>query len=187
VKYCASDLSEILLSAEQIDQRVGELAAEITADYSDQEIMIVGVLTGSFVFLADLLRQIDRPCVVDFLAAYSYGTGTNSSGEIRVERDLRVSVVDKDVLVVEDIVDTGLTLSRLIAMLQERGAASVKVCCLLDKPARREVSVQLDYVGFQIPDRFVVGYGLDYDQHYRNLPCVAVLKADKYLTRSTVE
>lgn len=187
MKYCAPDIAEILISPEEISERVSDLAAQITADHRGQELTIVGVLTGSFVFLADLLRQLDLPCVVDFLAASSYGTGTTSQGQIYLEKDLHVSIADKTVLVVEDIIDTGLTLSRLVTMLQQRGAAEVKVCCLLDKSARREVPVQLDYVGFEIPDHFVVGYGLDYAEHYRNLPGVAVLKPEKYITHSTAE
>ena len=187
MKYCAPDLAEILISPEEISERVSKLAAQIMADYRGQELTIVGVLTGSFVFLADLLRRLDLPCVVDFLAASSYGTGTTSQGQICVEKDLRVPVANKTVLVVEDIVDTGLTLSRLVTMLQQRGAASVKVCCLLDKSAGREVPVQLDYVGFEIPNHFVVGYGLDYAEHYRNLPGVAVLKPEKYTTYRAAE
>lgn len=184
MEYCVEDLAEIVLTPEQISQRVGELAQQITADYQGQDLMVVGVLTGSFVFLADLLRQLDLPCAVDFWGASSYGTNAVSSGQIRVEKDLSLLVAAKHVLVVEDIVDTGLTLSRLVSILHERGAASVKVCCLLDKPAGREVAVNLDYTGFEIPDRFVVGYGLDFAHQYRNLPFVAVLKPDKYATQA---
>ncbi len=180
--YCAQDIAEVVVSSEQISQRISQLAEQITADYQDKELMIVGVLTGSFVFLADLLRKLDLPCVVDFIAANSYGTDTTSAGQIRIEKDLSVAVKGRDVLIVEDIIDTGLTLSRLVLMLSDRGAASVKVCCLLDKPARRQATVQLDYVGFQIPDQFVVGYGLDFAHHYRNLPHVVVLKPESYAT-----
>jgi len=180
VEYCAQDLAEVLISPARISERVSQLAEQITADYQGKELVVVGVLTGSFVFLADLLRQLDLPCVVDFWKAASYGTDTVSAGEVSVEKDLTIEVGGKDVLVVEDIVDTGRTLAQLVQTLHERGTGSVKVCCLLDKAARREVPVQLDYVGFQIPDRFVVGYGLDFAQHYRNLPYIAVLKPDKY-------
>ena len=178
--YCAEDLAEILLTPEQIRQRVSELARQISADYEGQELLVLGVLTGSFVFLADLLRQLDLPCMVDFWAATSYGTDTISSGQLRVTKDVSLSVGGQHVLVVEDIVDSGLTLQHLVAMLHGRGAASVKVCCLLDKPARRQAAVSPDYVGFDIPDQFVVGYGLDFSQRYRNLPFVAVLQPDKY-------
>ena len=150
--YCAQDIAEVLVSSEQISQRVSELAEQISTEYQGKELMVVGVLTGSFVFLADLLRKLDLSCVVDFIAADSYGTGTSSAGEICIEKDLSVTVEGRDVLIVEDITDTGLTLSRLVAMLTDRGAASVRICCLLDKPARRQAAVQLDYVGFQIPD-----------------------------------
>ena len=182
MKYCAQDLAEILLSPEQIEQRIGELARQITADYQGKELTVVGVLTGGFVFLADLLRRLDLPCVVDFWGASSYETDTVSSGEIRMEKDLSIPVPGRHALVVEDIVDTGRTLNRLVSILRQRGAASVKVCCLLDKPARRQALVDLDYIGFGIPDQFVVGYGLDFSQQYRNLPYVAVLKPDKYTT-----
>ena len=181
MEYCAQDLAEILLTPEQISQRVGQLARQITTDHEGQELTVLGILTGSFVFLADLLRQLDLPCAVDFWGVSSYGTDMVSSGQIRVEKDLSLPVTGKYVLVVEDIVDTGLTLNHLVRMLHQRGVTSVKVCCLLDKPARRRVPVKLDYVGFEIPDRFVVGYGLDFSQRYRNLPYVAVLKPDKYI------
>ncbi len=180
--YCAQDIAEVLVSSEQISQRISQLAEQIIADYRDKELIIVGILTGSFVFLADLLRKLDLPCVVDFIAADSYGTDTTSAGQIHIEKDLSMAVEGRDVLIVEDIIDTGLTLSRLVPMLRDRGAASVKTCCLLDKPSRRQVTVQLDYVGFQIPDQFVVGYGLDFAHHYRNLPQVVVLKPESYAT-----
>ena len=187
MKYCAQDLAEIVISPERISERVSQLAQQITADYQGKELTVVGVLTGSFVFLADLLRQLDLPCVVDFCKAASYGVDTVSSRQISLEKGLSVPVANKNVLLVEDIVDTGLTLNRIVDMLQQDGAVSVKVCCLLDKSARREVPVQLDYVGFPIPDQFVVGYGLDFAQHYRNLPYVAVLRPDKYSTEIVPE
>ena len=170
------DVAEVILSEEQITQRVAQLAAQIAADYQDAELVLVGILTGSFVFLADLMRQLDRPCEVDFLRAASYGSGTVSSGEVAIGEDLSLSVTGKHVLLVEDIVDSGRTLTELVRLVENRKPASVKVCALLSKSARRESAVELDYIGFEIPDRFVVGYGLDYAQRFRNLPFIGVLR-----------
>ncbi len=170
------DVAEVILSEEQIAQRVAQLAEQIAADYQYAELVIVGILTGSFVFLADLMRQLDRPCEVDFLQAASYGSGTVSSGEVAIGKDLTLSVTGKHVLLVEDIVDSGRTLTELVRLVENRKPASVKVCALLSKSARRELAVELNYIGFEIPDRFVVGYGLDYAQHFRNLPFIGVLR-----------
>ena len=173
--YGAEDIAEIILTEQQISRRVAELAEQIKADYEDPDLLLVGVLTGSFVFLADLMRQLDRPCEVDFCHVSSYGNGTVSSGEFSMIRDLSLPVTGKHVLLIEDIVDSGRTVAELRRLLEARDAASVKVCTLLSKTARRETTVALNYIGFEIPDRFVVGYGLDHAQRFRNLPFIATL------------
>ena len=170
-----SSTTEILLTKECIAQRVGDLAAQISADHRGEELLVVGVLNGAFVFMADLIRGLTVPCCVDFVRLASY-TDTASSGEVRMIKDLETSIAGRDVLVVEDIVDTGLTLSWLAEALRKRRPASLKVCAFLDKPERRRVPFEADYVGFTIPDRFVVGYGLDCDEQYRYLPDVCVLR-----------
>ncbi len=174
------DVREVLLTAEQIRVRVAEMAQRISADYRDREPVLVAVLDGAVVFLADLMRALTIPLRVDFVKWSSYGDGTSSSGEVQLLKDLSQSVEGKHVLVVEDIVDTGLTLHYLLENLAARDPATVAVAALLDKPSRRKVEVKLDYVGFQVPDAFVVGYGLDFGQRYRNLPYVAVLKPEIY-------
>ena len=176
--YCDGDIVEVVITQQQIAARIAQLAQQIAADYRDKQLVLIGVLTGSFVFLSDLMRQLDRPCEVDFLDASSYGNGTISRGQVSITRDLKLSLTGKDVLVIEDIVDSGRTISELVRLLQAYHPASMKVCTLLDKPARREIPVELDYIGFVIPDQFVVGYGLDYAQFFRNLPFVAVLDED---------
>jgi hypoxanthine phosphoribosyltransferase len=168
--------AEIVFPREEIDRRVRELAGEISRDYAGRELLLVGVLKGAFVFMADLVRALSVPCCVDFVRLASYGAGSVSSGEIRITKDLEIAVAGREVLIVEDIVDTGLTLCRLVEVLRERGPASLKVCVFLDKTARRRVPFVADYVGFAIPDRFVVGYGLDWNEKYRFLPDVRVLK-----------
>lgn len=167
---------EILLSEQRIQDRVRELGAKITQDYAGRNPLLIGVLKGACFFLTDLLRAIDTRVGIEFMAISSYGASTRTSGEVRILKDLDVPVEGRDLIVVEDIVDTGLTLSYLLANLKSRGAASVKLVALLDKFERRERSVEIDYLGFQIPDHFVVGYGLDYAERYRNLPFIAVLK-----------
>ena len=171
---------QLLYTREQIAVRVAELGAQITSDYKDRELVLVGILKGAFVFLADLIREIDMPITVDFVAISSYGSATKSSGVVRIMKDLDRDIVEKHVLVVEDIIDTGLTMSFLKNNLLSRGAASIRICALLDKPERRLVRLSSDYTGFSVPDAFVVGYGLDYDQIYRNLPEIGVLKPDIY-------
>jgi hypoxanthine phosphoribosyltransferase len=156
------------------------MGAEISRDYAEREIHLVSVLRGGFVFLADLLRALTVPASVDFIALSSYGSGSRSSGEVRVLKDLEDPVESRHVLVVEDIVDTGLTLRFLTDLLRERKVASLGICALLDKPDARRVDLGADYVGFRIPDRFVVGYGLDYDQRYRGLPYIGILRPDVY-------
>ena len=167
---------EVLIPAEKIQNRIRELGAEIARDYSDRNPLLIGVLKGAFLFLSDLMRAADIPLNVEFMAISSYGAEMRSSGEVRILKDLDVAIEGRDILVVEDIVDTGLTLSYLLANLKSRGPASVKLAALLDKYERREKEVTIDYLGFKIPDKFVVGYGLDFAERYRNLPFIAVLK-----------
>jgi len=176
VSDLAAEIEAVLLEEATILRRVGELAACISEDYRGKNLLIVGLLRGAFVFLADLVRRLTIPVEVDFLQAVSYGSGTVSSGQVRLLKDLETSVQGRDVLVVEDIVDTGLTLRYTLDTLGARNPASLRACALLDKPERRQVAVPIDYVGFTIPDRFVVGYGLDFAQKYRNLPFVGILK-----------
>jgi hypoxanthine phosphoribosyltransferase len=167
---------EPLFTAEEIQTRVAELGAEIARDYQGQTPLLIGVLKGACIFMSDLVRAIDLRLGVEFMAISSYGSGTRSTGEVRIVKDLDVPVDGRDILVIEDIVDTGLTLSFLINSLHQRGAKSVKLAALLDKWERRERAVTIDYLGFKIPDAFVVGYGLDFAERYRNLPYVAVIK-----------
>ena len=173
---------ETLISSQQLEARVKELGSKISADYpsdpGEQDLRLIAVLNGAFVFLADLIRAIDRNVSVDFLGANSYGASTTTSGEVRITKDLDHEIAGLDVLLVEDIVDTGITVNYLCQVLRQRRPRSLRVVTLLDKPSRRIKPVELAYVGFEIPDRFVVGYGLDYAQRYRNLPGVCVLGED---------
>ena len=175
-----ADIAEILLTQEQIAERVGELGRQISSDYEGKDLLLVGILKGAFVFLADLIRNISIPLTIDFVAISSYRSSTELGGIVKVVKDLDCDVEGKDVLIVEDIVDTGWTLkmSYLADNLFARKAASVRVCTLLDKPDRRQVELDLDYVGFVIPNKFVVGYGLDFNGLHRNLPFIGVLKED---------
>ena len=174
------DIERIFFSAEEIDKRLEEMAGEINRDYAGKELMLISVLRGSFVFMADLTRKITLPCTVDFMAVSSYGKGTTSSGQVQITKDLSDDIEGKDILVVEDILDSGNTLSYLMKLLRARHPASIRLCTLLDKPERRVVPVEVDYVGFTIPDEFVVGYGLDYAEKYRNLPYIGILKPSVY-------
>jgi hypoxanthine phosphoribosyltransferase len=174
------DVEEILLNADEIAARVAELGAQLAADYAGRTPVLISVLKGSIVFLADLIRAMDVPLNVDLMEVSSYGSATESSGQVRILKDLSSSIEGRDVVVVEDIIDTGLTLNYLLRYLGERNPASVRVCCLLDKPARRLAEIDIDYRGFSIPDRFVIGYGLDYDERYRNLPYIGVLRPSIY-------
>ena len=174
------DVERILFSEEELKQRVAEIAAQIDRDYAGKEPVLIGILRGSFVFMADLVRQIHLPCTLDFMAVSSYGAGTSSSGQVKIVKDLSEQIEGKDVIVIEDILDSGNTLSYLLQLLQARKPASVRLCALLDKPSRRTKEVELHYSGFSIPDYFVVGYGLDYAEKYRNLPYIGVLKPCVY-------
>jgi hypoxanthine phosphoribosyltransferase len=171
-------VSEILIDEERLRMRVAELGEEISADYAGKEVLLIGVLKGAVFFMADLMRHLDVPCEVDFMAISSYGDSTDSSGVVRILKDLDINIDGRDVLVVEDIIDSGLTLSYLIRTLEAREPASLEVCALLTKPARREIHVPVRYVGFEIPNRFVIGYGLDFAERYRNLPYVGMLHPD---------
>ena len=174
------DIKNIMISEEEIAKRVKELGKQLTEEYNGKELLVVGILKGCMLFLSDLVRTIDLPLTMDFMVVSSYGTTTKSSGVVRIIKDLEKEIEGKDVLIVEDIVDTGLTLSYLIENFKTRNPKSVKVCSLLDKPDRRKAQVDIQYVGFKIPDEFVVGYGLDYSEIYRNLPFVCVLKPEIY-------
>ena len=174
------DIQEVLFSEEQLDRRVREIAAQIEKDYEGKEIMLISVLRGSFVFMADLCRRIDLPCTLDFMSVSSYGKGTSSSGQVQITKDLSSDISDQHIIVIEDILDSGNTLSYLLKLLEQRNPASIRLCTLLDKPERRVKEVKVDYSGFTIPDAFVVGYGLDYAEQYRNLPYIGILKPEVY-------
>ncbi len=170
-----SVVGEILIDAETLRGRIAEIGAEVSSDYEGRDLLLIGVLKGAVFFMADLMRRLTIPCEVDFMAISSYGASTDSSGVVRILKDLDINIEGRDVLVVEDIIDSGLTLSYLMRNLESREPASLEVCALLTKPARREIDVPVRYVGFEIPNRFVIGYGLDFGERYRNLPYVAVL------------
>jgi len=174
------DIDRILIGAEEIQQKVAELGQKITEDYLGKDLLVVGILKGAIIFLSDLVRHINIPLTLDFVAVTSYGASTSSSGVVRILKDLDTPVEGRHVLIVEDIVDTGLTLRYLVRTLQARRPASIRTCTFLDKPSRRTVNMHPDYNGFEIPDVFVVGYGLDYAEKYRHLPFLAVLKPEVY-------
>ncbi len=172
----ADDISEVILSESEIRKRIEELGAQIASDYEGELPLLVCILKGGTMFLSDLLRALPIPVEIDFMSVSSYHGETESSGVVRVLLDLEISIEGRHVLIVEDIIDTGRTLAHILELLETRDPASIKICTLMDKPAHRELAIPLDYVGFEIPDRFVVGYGLDYAEVYRNLPYVGVLK-----------
>lgn len=174
------DIKEILISEQQLADKIAELGAQISRDFAGKNLLLVSVLKGSVVFMADLMRQITIPTRIDFMAVSSYGAGVKTSGVVRILKDLEIPLQGYDVLVVEDILDSGMTLNYLRGILRERNPKSISIATLLDKPDRRQVDIHPDYVGFIIPDEFVVGYGLDYDEKYRNLPFVGVLKPSVY-------
>jgi hypoxanthine phosphoribosyltransferase len=171
-------VGEILIDEEALSARIAELGAEVSVDYEGRDLLLIGVLKGAVFFMADLMRHLTVPCEVDFMAISSYGDSTDSSGIVRILKDLDINIEGRDVLVVEDIIDSGLTLSYLMRNLESREPASLEVCALMTKPARREIDVPVRYIGFEIPNRFVVGYGLDFGERYRNLPYVAVLSEE---------
>lgn len=176
-----NDIESVLYSEEQLRQRIQEMGAQITKDYQGKEkILLVSVLKGSYIFMADLSRAIDLPVTIDFMVVSSYGSGSKSSGQVEIKKDISLNLEGYDVIIVEDILDSGNTLFYLMEILKIRGAASIRICTLMDKPERRAKPITADYAGFNIPDAFVVGYGLDYDQRYRNLPYVGILKPEVY-------
>ena len=175
-----NDIQEVLFSEQQLADKVAELGARISADYAGKDPLIVSVLKGSYVFMADLTRRISIPCNVDFMAVSSYGAGTKTTGEVQIIKDIGSKIDGRHLIIVEDILDSGVTLSFLMKVLKARGAASIRLCALLSKPERRKVDVPVDYLGFEIPDAFVVGYGLDYAEKYRNLPYIGILKPSVY-------
>lgn len=175
------DIDHILVSEEELQAKVAELGAQISADYEGKDLLLVSILKGAVVFMADLMRAVSIPCGIDFMVVSSYGgANTSSTGLVKIIKDLDQDLSGKDVLIVEDILDTGVTLSHLMPMLQMRNPRSVKICSILSKPSRRKADIEPDYMGFEVPDEFVVGYGLDYDEKYRNLPYVGVLKPEVY-------
>ena len=175
------DIDHILVSQQLLQDKISELGAQISRDYDGHELLLVSILKGSVVFMADLMRAITIPCAIDFMVVSSYGgSNTTTTGLVKIVKDLDQDLSGKDVLIVEDILDTGVTLSHLMPMLQMRNPRSVKICSILSKPSRRKANIEPDYMGFEVPDEFVVGYGLDYDEKYRNLPYVGVLKPEVY-------
>ena len=179
-KQLHPDVSEILLSQEQLEQRVAQIGAEITRDFAGRAPLFVGVLKGCFVFMADLMRHVDLPCSIDFMAVSSYGSGTKTTGAVKIIKDLNQDIEGKDIILVEDILDSGVTLHYLTEYLSVRKPATITIATLMDKPSRRKAPVFARYSGFEIPDAFVVGYGLDYDERYRNLPYIGILKESVY-------
>lgn len=174
------DIEKILVTEEELKEKVAELGAAISRDYEGKFPLLVSVLKGSVVFMADLMRQIKSECEIDFMSVSSYGKGQKSTGVVRILKDLDHDITGRDIIVVEDILDSGLTLSYILELLRARNAGSIRLCALLDKPNRRTVEVEVDYPGFTLPDEFVVGYGLDYAEKYRNLPFIGVLKPEIY-------
>lgn len=169
------EIKEILIDEEALRKRVVELGKELTRDYKDKDLIVVGVLKGAVVFMTDLIREINLPVTLDFMSVSSYGNSTESSGVVRILKDLDNSIEGKDILIIEDIIDTGLTLKHLIQNLKNKGAKSIEICTLLDKPERRKAEIDVKYIGFKVPDVFIVGYGIDYAEKYRNLPYIGCL------------
>ena len=174
------DVKEVLITSQEIDDKVREIGARITEDYKGEKPLLIGILRGAVVIMSDLMRNIDLQCELDFMDISSYGTGTSSSGVVRILKDLEEDITDRHILIVEDIIDTGLTLSYLLRSLQARKPASLEICALLSKPSRRRADLDVRYLGFEVPDEFVVGYGLDYAGAYRNLPDICVLKPEVF-------
>lgn len=175
-----NDVKEILLSQQQIEEITANLGKKLTEDYAGKDVLLVSILKGAVVFLSDIMRHIDLKCEIDFMVVSSYGSGVKTSGNVKIIKDIDIPLEGKDVIIIEDILDSGLTLSYIINMLKERNPNSIEICTLLDKPERRQSEVNAKYIGAQIPDAFVVGYGLDFDEKYRNLPYVGVLHPDVY-------
>ena len=174
------DIKEVLCSEEKLSQKISELGAAITRDYAGKDLLLVSILKGSVMVMADLMRAVDLPLQIDFMNVSSYGAGTETTGAVKILKDLDVDIKGKHVLIVEDILDSGVTLHNLMKLLTQRNPASIEICTLFSKPSRRKVEVPVRYMGFEIPDAFIVGYGLDYDEKYRNLPYVGILKEEVY-------
>lgn len=175
-----NDIEKVLISEEELREIVKDLGKRISEDYKDKDLLLVSVLKGSVMFMADLMREITIPCNIDFMAVSSYGSGSKSSGVVKIIKDLDKSIEGKDLLIVEDILDSGRTLNYIKTILEARGIRSLKICTLFDKPERREVDLFADYIGAKVPNEFIVGYGLDYDEYYRNLPYIGALKRSVY-------
>lgn len=175
-----NDIERVLYSREDLQTIVNNLGSRISADYEGKNPLLVSILKGSVIFMADLMRAITIPCEIDFMATSSYGSGTKTSGTVRLIKDLDRDIRGRDLIIVEDILDSGMTLSYIIQMLEAREPASVRICTLFDKPSRRQVDVHATYAGIEVPDEFIVGYGLDYDEKYRNVPFIGVLKPEVY-------
>ncbi|MBR6551649.1 MAG: hypoxanthine phosphoribosyltransferase [Clostridia bacterium] len=174
------DIKKILIGEEELQSIIKRLGAEITADYEGKNVLLIGILKGSVIFMADLMRAIDVPCNIDFMAVSSYGNGTESSGRVKINKDLDNDIQGQDIIIIEDILDSGKTLYYIRDILSARNPASIKICTLFDKPERREADIKADYVGSLVPNEFIVGYGLDYAEYYRNLPFIGVLKESVY-------
>lgn len=174
------DLASVMLDEKTLKDKCHEMGRQLAEDYAGKDLLVVGILKGSVMFFADLVRNIEIPLNIDFMVVSSYGNGTESSGKVNIKKDLGVDIRNRHVLLVEDIIDSGVTMSQLMEILGQREPASLKLCALLSKPSRRQVDVNIDYCGFEIPDEFVVGYGLDYAENYRNLPLIGVLKPEVY-------
>lgn len=174
------DIDRVLISEEELSKIVKELGAKITEDYKDKNLLLISILKGSVTFMADLMREINVPCNIDFMAVSSYGSGTKSSGVVKIIKDLDSSIEGKDLLIVEDILDSGRTLNYIKEILLARNPKSIRICTLFDKPERRDVNLYADYIGSKVPNEFIVGYGLDYNEYYRNLPYIGVLKESVY-------
>lgn len=174
------DIQQVLFSQQELQSKISELGARITRDYAGKEPIFVGVLKGCFVFMADLMRAVDLPCQIDFMSVSSYGKGTVSSGEVQITKDMSYDIAGRDLIIVEDILDSGVTLNYLKGYLEHRNPNSIRIVTLFDKPARRKAPIKADYYGYEVPDAFIVGYGLDYAEKYRNLPYIGVLKPEIY-------
>lgn len=171
-------IGTVMITREEIEAKAAEIGAQITSDYAGKDIILVGILRGAVMWMADVMKSVDLDMVIDFMAVSSYGAATKSSGVVKINKDLDTDIAGKDVIIVEDIVDSGVTLNYLMGYFESRGAASVRICALLDKPEGRRVDINVDYIGFTVDDRFIVGYGLDFDQKYRNLPYITWLKSE---------
>ena len=180
MNWCENDIKEILYDEEALRKKIKEMGKKISEDYKGKDLILIGVLKGSVIFMADLMKEINIPCNMDFMAVSSYGNSSETSGVVRILKDLDFEIENRDVLIVEDIIDSGITLRYLVDYLKGRKPASIEIVCLLNKQERRKADINVKYIGFDVPDYFIVGYGLDYDEKYRNLPYIAILKEEVY-------